>query len=91
MVEDRRGECRTLCRVGAGSQFIEEHERIFVRLVQKIHDICHVRGKCRQGLFDALLIADVRVDLPENGDPAPVGGRDVQAGEPHDREKTCRL
>ena len=45
----------------------------------------------RQRLGNALLVADVGHDLPEDGQPRAVGGRNAQAGLVHERQEAERL
>ncbi len=52
-------------------------------------NVAQVRRKCAQILFNALLIADVRQNLVENGNFRPLPGRDLQAGHSHQRQKAA--
>ena len=60
-------------------------------ILENIHDVYHVGGEGGQGLFDALLVADIGEDLAEHGQLALIAGRYMQAGHAHEGQKADRL
>ena len=79
LLEDGHGERRALLRVGARAELIEEHEVVLLDFLQDAHDVGHVRGEGREALLDALLVADVGVDVRIDGDDGVRRRRQVAA------------
>ena len=90
-IEDGDGERRALGGVGAGSQLVKEAEALAVDPAEDVHDGLHVGGEGGQALLDALLVSDVGVDIPEEGELASVAGRDMEAGHAHELEEADGL
>ena len=88
VVQDGDGEGRALRGIGSGSQLVEEAEGVRVRVLQDGNDAGHVGGEGAQALLDALLVPDIRKNLPEHGKPGPVLGRDMKAGLSHQAEQS---
>ena len=88
VVQDGDGKGRALRGIGSGSQLVEEAEGVRVRVLQDGHDAGHVGGEGAQALLDALLVPDIRKNLPEHGKLRPVLGRDMKAGLSHQAEQS---
>ena len=91
LLNDGDGQRRTLDRVGARAQLIEEDETAPVRLIEYLHDILHVRREGRQALLNALLVADIGQDRGEDAHLAAVVAGNVQPALRHQAQKTERL
>ena len=91
VVDDRDAERSPLGRVGARSHLVEEHESRTIQLARHLHDGRQVRGEGRQVGRDRLLVADIGVDLPEDREPAPGRGGDVEAALRHEAQETYGL
>ena len=87
MLDDSDGQGRALHRVRAGSQLVEQHQAVAVRLLQNLHDVHHVGGEGGEALLDALLVADVRQHPLIYGHGAAVRRRDVEAALGHQRQQ----
>ena len=91
LLNDGDGQRRTLDRVGARAQLIEEDEAVAIRLVQDLHDVFHMRREGRQTLLDALLVADVGQHRGKDAHGAAVVAGDMQAALRHQAEEAERL
>ncbi|MNC78632.1 hypothetical protein D3C75_1308940 [compost metagenome] len=58
-VQDGDSQPHSLSRIGAGAQFIQEHQSFFCRMLQNLNDPCQVGGKGGQVLRYALPIPDI--------------------------------
>ena len=76
--QQRFGQRRPLGGIGAGTDFIEENERLRAGLLHHPHDIRHVTGKNGQVLRDRSLVADIREYLREHGQPAAGISRQIE-------------
>ena len=88
MVQDGDSQSRTLRRVRSCAQLVKEAEGIRVRILQDGHDAGHVGREGTQALFDALLIPDVRIYLPENGKLRTVLCGNMKPRLPHQAEQS---
>ena len=66
VVEDGPAQRRPLRRVGAGAQFVEQHQALCVGLLEDGGDPRYVRAEGAERLFQALLVADVGQDVVED-------------------------
>ena len=82
VAQNRLGQRRTLLRVGAGAKFVNQHQGVGGYLLQDGAQVLDVRAEGGQGLFDALLVADVGIDAVQQGKLGGLGG-DVQPGVGH--------
>ena len=82
---------RSLGRVRACAELIEENQRAVVTFRYYVNYIAHVRRESRQALLYALLVAYVSQYMREHGHPAAVVSRNVQSALVHRREQTYRL
>ena len=87
VVQDGLREGRTLFRVGARAQLVEEHEGACRGVVEYLDDVEHVRAERGHRACYALLVSNIGVDAVEYGEDAPVFGRDVEAGLVHEGEQ----
>src|SRR5206468_5393323 len=78
----------TLGGVGARSHLVEEDESRAIEVARHLYDRRQVRGEGRQVGRDRLLVTDVGVDLPEDRQPAPDRGGDVEAALRHEAQET---
>ena len=62
---NRHRQRRALFGVGRRAQFVEQHQRVFIRQARDPVNIQHMRGKARQVRLDRLRVANVRVDRLE--------------------------
>ena len=88
MVQDGDGQRRALRGVRACTQLVEKTEGIRVRILQDGNDAGHMGGEGAQALLDALLIPDIRIDLPENGKLRTVLGGNMKPRLPHQTEQS---
>ena len=63
ILHDGTGEGRPFLRVGAGAQFVEQHQRLSVGTVEDANLIGHVSGEGRKRLFNGLFVADIGKDI----------------------------
>ena len=91
MAEHGLGQGGALGGIRAGAQLVKEHQVLFGDGLKDADDIGHMGREGREALFDGLLVADIGVHLPEQGDLAAVGGGDVQAALGHQRQKADGL
>ena len=87
-VENGPAQRRALGRVGAGAQFVQQHQTVGVGLVEDVGDPRDVRAERAERLFQALLVADVGEDLVEDGHVAALAGGDVHAALGHQAEQS---
>ena len=87
-LNDGRSQSRTLSRVGARAQLIEEHQSSVIALRHHIHDGSHVAGEGRKALGNGLLVADIRENGLEGRKSAAVSRGNVQAALGHQGEQT---
>ena len=66
-IQDGYGQSGSFGGIGAGAQLIEEHQAIGIGLGQNADDIGHMGGEGAEALLDALLVANIGIDLPEYG------------------------
>ena len=85
--DEADGQRCALRRVGARSQLVKQHQRLVVALIYDLDNVFHMGGEGGQALLDALLVADVRQHLGENGNGAAVVGGNVQAALGHKGQK----
>ena len=90
-LDERDRQCRALGRVRACTELIKKNERGVVADFENIHDVFHVRGKCRERLLNRLLVADISKNTVEDGNEASVVRRNVKAALCHEGEKSQRL
>ncbi len=90
-IEDGARQRRAFHRVGAGAQLVQQHQVAALHRIHDAHDIGHVRREGGQALLDALLVADVGPDLADEANLRAGVGRDVQAGQRHQRQQSDRL
>ena len=90
ITENGTGQGRTFLRIGAGAQFIHQHQRVNRGPGHDVLQICDVGAEGGQRLLDALLIADVRVDSVEPGEMGFIG-RHVQPGLGHHGQQAHRF
>ena len=84
--QDGLGKSSPLQGVRARAQLIEKHQGVLVRLLDDGHQVGHMGAEGGQALLDGLLVADVRKDLIEDGDLAPLLRRQEQAAHGHEGE-----
>ena len=89
--DDRHGQGGALGRIGAGADLVEQDERGRTGIGHEAHDVAQVARERRERLGDALLVADVGHDPPEDRQPRAVGRRDAQPGLVHERQEAERL
>ena len=70
-IEDGTRQGRTFLRVGAGTQFIQQHQRGAPGFEQDAHNVADMPGKSGKRLLDGLLIADISEDIGEKADLGP--------------------
>ena len=87
--EHRLRQRRALRRIGARAKLVKEHERIRGHTLEDRDDVRHVTRK--GGLFDGLLVADVRENVIKNSQLRAVFRRNLQAGLRHQRKQTRGL
>src|SRR5262249_33019038 len=90
-VKNGAAERGALGRVGAGAEFVEEHETAFVGGAEDAGDAGDVRAKGAERLFEALFVADVRENLLEHRHVAPLPGGDVHARLRHQAQRARRF
>ncbi len=61
--KDTDCKCSTFLRVCTGTDFIKQDQRIFVSFVKDFDNICHMRGKGTEALFNTLFIANICIDF----------------------------
>ena len=83
MGENGNGQSCALSRVCSGAKLVEKHQRVPVCFFQKTYHIGHVGGKGTERLLNALLVPDVRINLPKDTETGMVKGRNVKPGLPH--------
>ena len=86
MAGDRDGEGGAFFGIGGGAEFVEQDERMRGGGARNEIDVGDVRGKCREILFDRLVVADVGEHGVENGQLGAVGG-DGDSGLRHQGEQ----
>src|SRR5439155_24291438 len=62
-------QCRSFDWICAGPELVDENERVFSRRAEHLREILDVRAEGRQARKDRLLVADVGVDVVDDGDP----------------------
>ena len=87
-LQNRHRQCRTLYRVGTGTQLIQQHHSALLRLAQDANDVGHVSREGGQGLLDGLLVADVHQNAREHRHLTVVPHRDQQTALGHQSEQT---
>ena len=90
-LEDGHGERRALLRVRAGAELVDEHEVFGARFREDRDDMRHVRGKCGKALLDALLVADVGVDVVVDRDLGALRHGQEAAALRHEHHEAERL
>ena len=90
-LDDRHRQGGALGRVGARAQLVQQHQRVRPRLFQYLHDIGDMPRKGGKALLNALLVADVHQDIPEQADLAALGGRDQKAAGGHGQQQARRF
>ena len=90
-LDDGGGQGRTLHRVGARPQLVEQDQGPVVRLLQNAHDVGHVGGEGRQGLGDGLLIPNVGQHPVKDPHRGVRPGGDVQAALGHEGQQADGL
>ena len=90
IVEQGARQGRALGRVGAGADFVENHQRAAVGLRQDVDDIGHVRRKGGERLLDTLFVADISENALKNGKLGCLS-RDMQSALRHQREQADGL
>ena len=91
LVQDRPAQGRPLGRVGAGAEFVEQHQALFVGLIEDGGDAGDVGTEGGERLLDALFVADVGQNIGADRHDAPRVGRDVHAALGHQAQQTGRL
>ena len=86
MVHQRRGQRAALVRIGAGADFVEQHQRRQIQRPIHGHQIGDVRRERAEAGGNRLLVTDVREHRAEHRQPRG-HRRDVQAGLGHQREQ----
>ena len=64
--QDRACQRRPFFRIGPRPQLVDQDERFRRRRPQDPDNIRHMPGKCRERLFDRLLVADIGENVLEN-------------------------
>jgi hypothetical protein len=91
LLEHRVAEHPPLLRVGARTQFVEQHERRRRRVAEAPRDALHMRTEGRQVLGDRLLVADVDLHRREERHLGADVRRDRQAADRHARQQADGL
>ena len=89
--EDGNGQRRALDGVGAGAQLVDQDEGAVIRLLEDGDELGHVGGEGREGLLDALFVADVDEDILKGRDGRARSGRDEQPAHGHEGQKADGL
>ena len=87
MVEQRLGQRRTLGRIRAGAELVEQHQAAGSGGVDDAHDRAQVPAERGERLRDGLLVADVGEDVAEDRQAAAGRRRHVQPGLVHQRQQ----
>ena len=90
VVEQGLGEGRSLGRVRAGPQLIEQDERARAGFLHDPGDGPEMARERGQGLRDRLLVTDISEHVTPDGQAAARGCRDVQAGLVHEAQQAER-
>ena len=88
--KDGAGQGRAFFRVGAGAQFVHQHQRMDRGPGHYVFQVGDVGAEGGQRLLDALLVADVCVYTVEPGEMGLFGGH-MQAGLGHHRQQSHRF
>ena len=88
LLNDGDGQSRTLHRVCAGAQLVEQQQTVVVHFIQDLDDVGHMGREGRQALLDALLISYVRQHPTEHPHGAAAVGGDVQAALGHQAQQS---
>ena len=88
---DGNRQRRTLGGVGAGTQFVGQHQAVVVGNFQDLNDFYNVRRKGGKALLDALLIADIRQHMGKDSRTAAACHRQHHAAGRHQRQKPQRF
>ena len=88
--QDGLGQGRSLLGVGAGAQFVNEHQGAGRYLGQDGPQVLDVGTEGGQRLLDTLLVANVGVDAVQQGKLGGLGG-DVQTGVGHQGQQAYGL
>ena len=91
VIDDGGAERTALGGVGAGAHLVEQHERRQRQAAIHRHHVGDVRGKRAEAGRDRLLVADVREQALENGQPGAFVGGQVQSGLGHRRKQPRRF
>ena len=90
VAEDGLGKGGSFLGVSTGAQLVYEHQGMGRYPVQDAAQVLDVGTEGGQGLFNALLVADVGVDAVQQREFGHFGG-DVQAGMGHQGQETHGL
>ena len=90
-LEDRHGNRGTFDRVGTGAKFVEQDEGVFRHVVDDGNDALHVGRERREGLFDALFVADIGEYFIKHADGGGVLCRDMKTRLRHEGQQTERF
>ena len=88
-IDNGHGKGSAFHRIRSRAELIQKHKIVPSRLGENIHNIDHMGRERTQGLFNALLVADIGVHAAEYGNTAPIRSRQMQTGLRHQHEKTC--
>ena len=87
-LNDGNSQCSALSGVGAGTQLVQQHQRMRHGKLQDSGDLFHVAGEGGKALLNALLVADVYQKFVKYADLAALIGRDQKAALRHSTQQT---
>ena len=90
-LQNGHGERGALDRVRPRAELIQQDQAGCIGLFKDFDNIRHMGGKRREGLLDALFIADIRQHMVENRNLAVVRHGQQQAAHRHQRQQTNRF
>ena len=87
LFNDGGGQRRSLYRIGARAQLVQQHKAVLPGKLQNMNDIRHMGGKGGKRLLDALFVSDVRQNVAVHRYPAVVPRRDHETTHGHQSQK----
>ena len=91
VLDDGDGQGRALGGIGAGPQLIKKQEGTLAAFGEDVHNVGHMGREGGEALFNALLVADIGQDMPENRQIAAVRGGDMETALVHRGEQADGL
>ena len=65
VVKNGHSQCRSFARIGARSEFVQQHQGVVIGDAHNGLNISYVGGECAEILLNRLLVADIREDAIE--------------------------